>query len=223
MQRLSYTLVSDGASDRALIPILSWLLRNLCGSLPIQSARADLRRLRKPPRSLAGRIQRSVALYPCDLLFVHRDAEGAGFEDRRAEIKAALSERPATSEPAVCIVPVRMSEAWLLIDESALRHAAGNPNSKVSLDLPSLQRLEQLPDPKQILHDLLRKASGLHGRRLTSFNRRLHGHRVADWISDFSSLYRLSAFARLAADLEQVVTAHGWSDLHTVVGDSLSD
>ena len=71
MQRLSYTLVSDGASDRALIPILSWLLRNLCGSLPIQSARADLRRLRNPPRSLVDRIQRSVALYPCDLLFVH--------------------------------------------------------------------------------------------------------------------------------------------------------
>jgi len=108
-----------------------------------------------------------------------------------------------------------MSEAWLLIDESALRHAAGNPNGKVSLDLPSLQRLEQLPDPKQLLHHLLRTASGLSGRRLTSFNRRLHGQRVADWISDFSPLYRLSAFARLAADLQEVVAAHGWNDSRT--------
>ena len=157
------------------------------------------------------RIERSVALYPCDLLFVHRDAERTALEDRLEEIKAALCEGLETPKPALCVVPVRMSEAWLLIDETALRHAAGNPNGKVSLDLPRLHQLEQLPDPKQLLHDLLRRASGLHGRRLSSFNRRLHSHRVADWISDFSPLYRLSAFQRLAADLAQVVAAHGWN------------
>ena len=95
MQRLNYTLVSDGTSDRALLPILSWLLRGFCGSLPIQLALADLRRLRNPPRSLVGRIERSIELYPCDLLFVHRDAEGAAFDDRQAEIRAALGESMA--------------------------------------------------------------------------------------------------------------------------------
>lgn len=215
MRRLNYTLVSDGTSDRALLPILSWLLRGLCGSRPIQPAFADLRRLRSPPRALAGRIERSIELYPCDLLFVHRDAEGAAFEDRQAEIKAALSESIATATPAVCVVPVRMSEAWLLIDESALRHAAGNPNGSIPLDLPSPHRLEQLPDPKRVLHEVLRRASGLRGRRLTSFNRRLHRNRVADWIDDFSPLYRLSAFRRLSADLKQVVTSNGWRDPHT--------
>ena len=214
MQRLNYTLVSDGTSDRALLPILSWLLRDCCGSLPIQPALADLRRLRNPPRSLVERIRRSIELYPCDLLFVHRDAEGAAFEDRLAEIKTALSESIATSKPAICIVPVRLSEAWLLIDESALRHAAGNPNGNVRLDLPTPDRLEQLPDPKQVLHDVMRRASGLRGRRLASFNRRLHRYRVADWVDDFSPLYRLSAFQLLSADLKQVVAAHGWRDPH---------
>ena len=215
MQRLNYTLVSDGTSDRALLPILSWLLRGFCGSLPIQPALADLRRLRNPPRSLVGRIERGIELYPCDLLFVHRDAEGAAFDDRQAEIRAALSESMATAMPAVCIVPVRMSEAWLLIDESALRHAAGNPNGSVPLDLPSPHRLEQLPDPKRVLHEVMRRASGLRGRRLASFNRRLHRARVADWIDDFSALYLLSAFMRLSADLKQVVTSNGWRDPHT--------
>ena len=214
MQTLNYTLVSDGTSDRALITILSWLLRSLCRSLPIQPSLADLRRLRNPPRSLVDRIARSVELYPCDLLFVHRDAEAAAFEDRLSEINTALRESLMTPRPAVCIVPVRMSEAWLLIDEGALRHAAGNPNGRVSLDLPRVDRLEQIPDPKRILHDLLRRACGLRGRRLASFNRRLHRHRVADWISDFTPLYRLPAFQRLAADLERVVTAHGWDDSH---------
>ena len=215
MDRLSYTLVSDGSSDRALLPILSWLLRGFCGSLPIQPALADLKRLRNPPRSLVDRIERSIELYPCDLLFVHRDAEGVGFEARIAEITAAVSESIATSKPAVCIVPVRMSEAWLLIDESAIRHAAGNPNGSVPFDLPSPHRLEQLPDPKRVLHEVMRRASGLRGRRLTSFNRRLHRIRVADWIDDFSPLNRLSAFRHLSADLEQVVTSNGWEASHT--------
>ena len=176
----------------------------------IQPAIADLGRLRNPPRSLVDRIERSIELYPCDLLFVHRDAEGAAFDDRLAEITMALSESLATAMPAVCVVPVRMSEAWLLIDESALRHAAGNPNGSIPLDLPSPQRLEQLPDPKRVLHEVLRRASGLRGRRLTSFNRRLHRCRVADRIDDFSSLYRLPASQRLSADLKQVVTSNGW-------------
>lgn len=122
MRRLSYTLVADGASDRALVPILTWLMRRYCGSLPIQAEYADLRRLRNPPRGLAERIELSVELYPCDLLFVHRDAERATIGHRRSEITAALKDS-RTTLPAVCVVPVRMQEAWLLIDEAALRHA----------------------------------------------------------------------------------------------------
>ena len=213
MRRLRYTLVADGASDRALVPILTWLMRHYCGSLSIQEAYADLQHLRNPPRRLAERIKTSVELYPCDLLFVHRDAERATIEHRRSEITAAL-EDSRIMLPAVCVVPVRMQEAWLLIDEAALRHASGNPNGTVPLNLPDVQRLEHLPNPKGLLHDLMRQASGLHGRRrLKSLNRRLHGYRygVADRIHDFSPLYRLAAFRRLVADVEQVVAANGWT------------
>ena len=94
-----------------------------------------------------------------------------------------------------------MQEAWLLIDEAALRGAAGNPNGKDPLDLPGIETLEGLPNPKQILYDLLRQASGLGGRRLRSFNERLSGHRVAELIEDFRPLYRLTAFQRLAGDV----------------------
>lgn len=204
--------MADGASDRALVPILTWLMRRYCGSLPIQAEYADLWRLRNPPRGLAERIELSVELYPCDLLFVHRDAERATIEHRRSEITAAL-EDSRTTLPAVCVVPVRMQEAWLLIDEAALRHASGNPNGTVPLNLPDVHRLEHLPNPKGLLHDLMRQASGLHGRRLRSFNRRIHGYRygVADRIHDFSPLYRLAAFRRLVAEVEHVVAANGWT------------
>ena len=104
----------------------------------------------------------------------------------------------------------------MLIDESAIQSAAGNPRGSVPLALPKPHRLEQLPDPKQVLHEAMRLASGLRGRRLTSFDRRLHRYRVADWIDDFSPLYRLSAFKRLSADLKQVVASNGWRDPHTL-------
>ena len=211
MGRLRYTLVADGSSDRSLVPILTWLLRGSCGLQPIQGEFSDLRRLPIPPKSLAERIDRSVELFPCDLLFVHRDAERATVEHRAAEVGRAVRKTKVATGPVVCVVPVRMQEAWLLIDEAALRHAAGNPNGREPLNLPSVETLEALPDPKEILHDLLRRASGLRGRRLASFNERLSGLRVAELIEDFRPLYRLTAFQRLAADVARTVKEQGWS------------
>ena len=52
MKDLRYTLLSDGSSDQALIPILTWLLQKLGVRSAIQPAWADLRRLRKPPNRL---------------------------------------------------------------------------------------------------------------------------------------------------------------------------
>ena len=207
MQELRYTLVADGSSDRALLPILTWLLRQYRGAIPIQAEFADLRRLSPSPRKLSERIDRSVELYPCDLLFVHRDAENVPVEEREEEIRKALEESSVEdSVRVVCVVPVRMQEAWLLIDEAALRRAAGNPNGTQPLSMPDVQRLEELPDPKQLIRDLLRQASELQGRRLERFNWRSSAHRVAEMIDDFSILYRLAAFQRLAAEVERVVT-----------------
>ena len=211
MQELRYTLVADGSSDRALLPILTWLLRRSCGAIPIQAEFADLRRLSPSPRKLSERIDRSVELYPCDLLFIHRDAENAPIEKREAEIHRALKESSVEDSVHVtCVVPVRMQEAWLLIDEAALRKAAGDPNGTQPLDMPDVQKLEELADPKQLIRELLSQASGLQGRRLKRFNWRSSAHRVAEMIGDFSPLYGLAAFQRLAAEVERVATAGQW-------------
>ena len=42
------------SSDRALLPILVWLLRRHFGSIPIQPEFADLRRLQNPPNEPAS-------------------------------------------------------------------------------------------------------------------------------------------------------------------------
>ena len=190
MDRLDFTLLTDGSSDAILIHPLTWLLSQHF-SFAINPTWADLRRLPNPPKSLRDRIAAALDLYPCDLLFVHRDAEGVTLDRRVAEIKAAVAGLP---DPLVPVVPVRMQEAWLLIDESALRHAAGNPNGIVNLDMPAIDRLEEISSPKQVLHELLLDASELTGRRRKKLNPGLLSMRLGELIEDFSPLRRLTAF-----------------------------
>src|SRR5438067_10442591 len=140
MLELSYTLLGEGPSDRALIPILDWLFGQHLPDCAIQSAWADLGRLPQPPRLLAERISESLELYPCQVLFVHRDADREGHAARVEEVRRAAAMH--LPHPVVAVVPVRMLEAWLLCDELALRRAAGNPNGRQPLELPPANQLE---------------------------------------------------------------------------------
>jgi hypothetical protein len=215
MNQLRYTLLSDGSSDKALLPILTWLLRFHHVDCAIQSEWADLRRLPKSPRNLSEEIERSLALYPCDLLFVHRDAEKESRKKRISEIQAALEAvGEAVTVPVVCVVPVRMTEAWLLFDEAAIRTAAENPRGRESIHLPEMTKLEQLPDPKNELCQLLRQASGFTGRRLKKFKAREREkiQRVAELIDDFSPLRTLSAFQALEKETYQIIQSQEWGN-----------
>ncbi|MEH1908406.1 hypothetical protein [Nostoc sp.] len=97
-----------------------------------------------------------------------------------------------------------------IFDEAALRKAAGNPRACQPLQLPDIRRLEQLPDPKDILYELLCKASGLTGRRLKQFSVNERVHRLAELIDDFSPLRALSAFQLLETEIQQVIKTQGW-------------
>ncbi|EDX78093.1 hypothetical protein MC7420_7831 [Coleofasciculus chthonoplastes PCC 7420] len=213
MKEIRYTLLSDGSSDKALLPILTWLLRLHGVECAIQSQWADFRRLPQQPQDHSKRIELSLNLYPCDLLFIHRDAEKEPREKRVSEIKKAVEGiRESVSVPFICVVPVRMTEAWLLFDEAAIRRAAENPRGKQPLNLPNLSKCEELPDPKQYLCQLLRQASGLTGRRLKKFRAREREkiQRIAELIDDFSALQSLSAFQLLEADIKQMLKRQSW-------------
>ena len=211
MTELRYTLVTDGSSDAALIPILTWLLRENGVAYAIQSTWADLNRIpHQHRRRLEDKIYRGLELYPCDLLFVHRDAERELRENRVNEITAAIQRVVISVPPNICVVPVRMQETWLLFDEPAINHAAGNSSNRQSLDLPPINRLEDLPNPKAQLHDRLRLASNLRGRRLRNFPVSQRARRVTQFVKDFSPLRRLSAFAALESELQQIIEQQGW-------------
>ncbi len=204
MKELRYILLADGSSDQALMPILTWLLREH-GVEAIQQEWADLGRLRLPRKpELADKIRRILDYYDfdyrLDLLFIHRDAEKEPREKRVQEINTAIAklEKPPRY---VCVIPVKMQEAWLLFDEPAIRQAAGNPSGRQPIKLPLPKEIEDKPNPKEILHELLRDVSGLGGQKLKKFEPTKAAKRVTELITDFSPLRSLSAFQMLEQEI----------------------
>lgn len=203
---LRLTLLADGRGDACLLSLLRWLVAEVMCNIQIEPVFADLGVLREPPRTLHARIRAAVDLYPCDLLFVHRDAEAQPVEVRIAEIQQA-AESAMTVGCWVPVVPVRMTEAWLLVDEPAIRVAAANPSGTAPLGLPALSRLEALPSPKEVLRRALEIASGRTGRRLVQFRRDMgqHVQRVAQLMRHREKLRELSAFRRLERDTREAL------------------
>lgn len=200
VRELRYTLVAEGSSDALLVRILDWLWQQ-CVGLRATGSFFDPRRLRPAPDSLCERIRAALEHFPCDVLCVHRDADNRDPEERRREILKAVGDAHGC---LVCVVPVRMTEAWLLFDEAAIRSAAGNPNGRRPLLLPSpTSACERLPDPKESLLRMLREACGLQGRRLKKFSPELARARVADVIDDFTPLRSLQAFQVLEDEVRQ--------------------
>lgn len=197
-------LVGDGSSDAVLVHPLRWLLDTLTADR-FDLRGVDLRHHPNRPRTVAERVDAAFAEGTVDLLFVHRDAEAQDPQRRHDEVAAALGGRPG-----VAVVPVRMTEAWLLHDEVAIRTAAERPAGREALDLPKLRDAETRPDPKAILFTAIEVARGrVPARRRRQFHVREAVHRVAELIDDWSPLRELHAFQRLEADTRTALATLG--------------
>ena len=202
---VSCTLLTDGSSDWLLKPIIEWTFENVLRLARPKIEWADLTRHR-PGLKLIDRIPIALNLYPCDILFIHRDAENIELLKRRSEINLIV-DRLGLGFKYVPIVPVRMSESWILIEERAIRIAAGNPNGKSRINLPKPHKLENVQDPKQALFGKLIIASNLKGRHLKKFNPYACRRLIAENIQDFSTLNALPSFKTFCADLKVAMTS----------------
>jgi hypothetical protein len=208
MKVFRHTLVSDGPTDANLIPIINWTLKNAAGVPLSEGMRAEFWRLPKQPETLAERLLKAVELFPCEVLFVHRDAEGEPRAFRCDEIRSAFDE-VGVAQPVLCVVPVRMLEAWLCFNEGAIRRAAGNPNGTAPLILPNLRRIESCPDPKAQLREALLAASELSGRRRKKFDTAAAFWQIVNSIEDFSPLRQLHAFQSFEQSVRRL-KENGW-------------
>jgi len=195
-------LLGDGTSDRILIEPIRWLLIEKFPDTAFNFEFTALKKKGSKKRSLNERICLALELFPCDVLFVHRDVEKEDYATRLNEVVAACAKCGCEIPVYVPVLPCRMTEAWFLISEEAIRNAVGNPYGTVKLDLPLARKLERIPDPKKELLALLQEATELSARRLKKFNPFSAIHHTAQHITDFSPL-------RVAASFKELETAIG--------------
>ncbi len=205
MNAIRITLLADGSSDKALLEIVKWLLNDLYPYVAFEYNFADFRLLRNPPKKsdIEQQVIKAKELFPYDLLIYHRDAETnrvETVEKRKNEIFSKLTDDDRSK--VVCVIPVKMMETWLLINEEAIKKAADNRHYSAPLNMPAIRNLEKEPAPKDKLHDLLKKASNLSGRRLQKFNVHQRIHFLAEYIDDYNVLRKLEAFTIFENDIK---------------------
>jgi hypothetical protein len=204
VRTLTATFVADGSSDHsALTPLITLLLDELvAGPFRLFSAQGI-----SGGHSLEDRLPQALKLFPCDLLLVHRDAETLTVAHREDEITRALAQA-GIHVPHVCIVPVRMTEAWLLVDEQAIRSAVGNPTGRVALNLPPRGQIESVAAKERLLQALeVACEFGTHRKR--RFQPQQYRHRVAEEMAELTKVRTLSSFRRFEAALRDQLS--GWA------------
>lgn len=170
------------------MPIIQWAIHRL--DPVVEILEPQFRKRRGPVGELGD------SDFEAMLVFVHRDAENLPLEDRLREFAAP------TLKDVVPVVPVQMSEAWILFSGPAIARAAGS--SAVDVAVPSVGELDRISDPKGRLDQLLFLAAGSPtGRRGRRFRSSIVERRVsvAGYISDYSPLERVQAFSRFQESL----------------------
>lgn len=202
---LRLTLTAEGSSDRWLIRVVEWAVQGIVTSRPLET-RSNFCTRDERGASVADRLAFAVEAYPADLYFVHRDADNDEHATRRNEVLRARGVLPA-----VPCVPVTMSESWLLLDARAIRRAAGNPNGTMDLGLPPALHVELEAQPKAVLREAMKLASGLRPHRLERFERSAAEWPglIGDHIESFDGHMALSSFRHFIEDTRDALRSIG--------------
>jgi hypothetical protein len=203
--------IAEGSSDQPLAEIVESLffergfLVHLSApdfSLFQDKVRRDVQSKIRAGMELSGQV--------VDLIVVHRDSDNLDPTVRRAEIFRA-SEELGLKSTIVPVVPVKMTEAWLLLDEVAIRHVAGNPRGQNDLGLPKPSEVERKADPKKVLQDCLLKAAGVSGRRRDGVAKRFTQHRkqLLERLDQSGPVSTLESWKDLVSHIDSAIAAWG--------------
>lgn len=199
--------VGEGSSDEGITVHIERIAIESGLSLAITAPNSGL--LPTPDRSVRGKLKAILELGAgYDLFVIHRDADGAGRQSRVDEIVSAIRDVTPTT-PYVPVIPVRMTEAWLVLEERLIRVVAGNPNGRTALEIPDPARAERIADPKALLKELLVNASGLTGRKRRMFQARFPFHRrqVLERLDPRGPVTRLRSWQDFDVDLRDALSA----------------
>lgn len=202
-----FVFIGEGSSDDGMIPHLESLCIDV-GATEVTGIAPDFRRLPSSVgHTVEAKLRAAIALEPeANLIFVHRDADARSGAIRYNQIAAAVT-ASGCHQPVVCVVPVQETEAWLLLDEVAIRRTVGHPHGTVRLGLPKVNALENVARPKERLQQALERACEETGRRLERVRQDFPLHRRA-LLQDLpisGPLEQVPSWQRLRSDLKDAL------------------
>lgn len=161
--RLHFALIAEGQSEKGLVGVLTRLCTELWTEvgqagvdgewvLPMLAMFGTGKKLGDQLRGLLDHDQ------TFNLVFVHRDADAPHDTFARATIARGV-QISGDGPRVIPVVPIQETEAWLLTDEAAIRKYVGNPNGRAPLGLPKRKQVEHKARPKELLRDVLTRAS----------------------------------------------------------------
>lgn len=168
---VSFAFLCEGSSDTGLIAHLETLLVHF--GAQEATGMPDTRKGTIPARLRQLRTEETGT--GIDMVFIHRDSDGPDREGREREIRRGVEES-GFPHPFIPVIPVQETEAWLLLDEQAIRDVVAS-KGKQPLRLPKPNAIEGTRNPKEILQKALLAASETSGRRLKKEKNSFSRHR----------------------------------------------
>ena len=216
MKQLSLALYLEGPTDERFLPVI---IQRAANRVLSQRALAVVEVIEplvlRPSSKVQGNAERifSVARQArgYDILIVHRDAD-ARTPDRALEryfkpgLKLVQTSKEDVCRELIPIIPIRMTEAWMMADVEAFRDVAGTDLSAEQLGFPLRPRqVESIRDPK---HELNMALDQIFARR-----RRRKRVRLGQYYGPLARRIRLDeldnvpAFRQFTKDLVNLLAA----------------
>lgn len=167
-----FLFITEGPSDLMLTGHIESLFIEL-GADEASAVKMDLSQLPTPPgRTIREKVDAAIALEPnVNYIVIHRDGDSVGVDARELEIRQQTAHLNGEYK-IIPFIPVKEMEAWLLLDEIAIKKAAENIDCRINLKLPSPKSVEHIKNPKEYLLKKLIEASELSGSRLEKFKKK---------------------------------------------------
>ena len=203
--KIRFVFVCEGSSDEGLLPHLERLCLD-AGASEVEGTIPPLGLLSRG-KTIEAQISAALELEPyANVIFIHRDADAPTDSERWQQIAQEIAALNVTL-PWVAVVPVQELEAWLILDASAIRQVAENPNGSSTLQIPSPSHVHTISKPKEHLEMLLREACRYKGRRFDKFKSRFSHHRrlLLDMLDHQGPLHQVPSWQRLREDVRDII------------------
>ena len=200
-RNVSFAFLCEGSSDTGLIAHLETLLVDF--GAQEATGMPDTRKGTIPARLQQLLTEATEA--GIDMVFIHRDSDGPDRDGREREIRRGVEES-GFPHPFIPVIPVQETEAWLLLDEQAIRDVVAS-KGKQPLRLPKPNAIEGTRKPKEILQKALLAASETSGRRLKKEKNSFNHHRrvLLQRLDPFGAVRDLPSWQCLERDIKRAL------------------